>query len=114
MLQALVDGPYKEEALVPKSLWLNANPLLKPTLLLTTEKNAVFAKWLHKQPDQIRHWVLYVRYGDEWSTEILTKDITSKELPRMKNNKTLYDVAVRGVDRLGNESDYIAKRVQRK
>lgn len=112
MLPALKNGPYKEKALIPKSPWLNANPLLKPSLLLTNQKATVFAKWLHKQPDQIAHWVVYTRYGDVWTTDILDAPLTSLELPKQKDGKTLYDVAVRAIDRLGNESEYIAKSVQ--
>lgn len=114
MLNSLKEGPYKEKALIPKSLWLKANPLLQPTLLLTNEKNMVFAKWLHKQPDQVAHWLVYTRYGDVWTVDIVDPAITSLQLPRQKEGKTLYDVAVRAVDRLGNESEYIAKSVQKK
>jgi len=38
--------------------------------------------------------------------------ITPIEYLKEKNGKTLYDVAIRAVDRLGNESDYMAKAVQ--
>lgn len=113
MLPALTYELYKEKALVPKSPWLKANPLLSPSLLLTNQKGTVFAKWLHKQPDQIAHWVVYARYGDVWGTDILDAAVTSLELPRQKDGKTLYDVAVVAIDRLGNESPYIAKSVQK-
>ncbi|WP_246032812.1 glycoside hydrolase family 10 protein [Sphingobacterium yanglingense] len=112
MLPALKNGPYKEKALIPKSPWLKANLLLRPTLLLTNQKNTVFAKWLQKQPDQVAHWIVYTRYGEVWTTDILDAGVTSLELPKQKDGKTLYDVAVRAVDRLGNESAYIAKSVQ--
>ena len=112
MVDAIKSSVYGEQSLVPKTPWLNANPLLQPSLLLTTEKNDVFAKWQHKQPDEVRNWILYTRYGDEWSVEILPGRITAKELIKQKNGKTLYDVAIRAVDRLGNESPYIAKAVQ--
>lgn len=112
MVDAIKSSVYGEQSLVPKTPWLNANPLLQPSLLLTTEKNDVFAKWQHKQPDEVRNWILYTRYGDEWSIEILPGRITAKELIKQKNGKTLYDVAIRAVDRLGNESPYIAKAVQ--
>ena len=113
MLPALAAGPYKDKALVPPSPWLKANPLLRPTLLLTNQGTQVFAKWLHQQPDQIAHWVLYTRYGDTWSSEILDKNINEKELVRSKDGKSLYDVAVVAIDRLGNESPYLAKAVQK-
>ena len=112
MVSAIKNGPYAEKALIPATPWLNANPLLQPSLLLTSEKGNVFAKWLHKQPEQVKHWVLYTKYGDTWSFEIFESTITSKELPAIKNNKKLKQVAVKALDRLSNESDYIAKNVK--
>jgi len=112
MLDKVKKEVYAEQALVPASPWLQANPLLQPSLLLTTETNTVFAKWLHKQSNQVWHWILYTRYGDDWSSEILPGNVSSKVLAKQKNGKTLYDVAIRAVDRLGNESDYMAKAVQ--
>jgi len=111
MTRRLKEGPYAHRALVPKSPWLKANVLLKPTLLLTNEKQHIFAKWLHKQPEQVVHWILYVRYGQEWQIEILDAPITSFELPKTKQGKALNAVAVQAVDRVGNESEYIAKPV---
>lgn len=114
MLDKIKSTVYTEEALVPLTPWLNANPLLQPSLLLTTEKDGVYAKWQHKQIDQVRQWVLYTRYGDEWTFELVSGDITAKLLEKRKNGNTLYDVAVVAVDRLGNLSPYIAKAVQAK
>ncbi len=114
MLNKIKSSMYQEQALVPLTPWLNANPLLQPTLLLTTEKDGIYAKWLHKQSDEIRQWILYTRYGEVWTTEILEPGLTGKLLPKKKEGKTLYDVAVKAVDRLGNESPYIAKPVQAK
>lgn len=111
MTRAIVDGPYQNKVLVPKTPWLNANPLLKPTLLLTAEKDHMFAKWQHKQVDQIFHWVLYTNYGGEWSYEILDSSVTAKELMKSKAGKKLQYVAVKAVDRLSNESPYIAEKI---
>lgn len=112
MLKALKSSTYQEQALVPKTPWLKANVLLQPSLLLTTEKETIYAKWLHKQPEAVRNWVLFTRYGDNWSIEVLPGNVTFKVLERKKEGKNLYDVAVMAVDRLGNESDYIAKSVK--
>jgi uncharacterized lipoprotein YddW (UPF0748 family) len=112
MTRRLKEGPYAHKALVPKSPWLKANPLLQPSLLLTDKKTNVFAKWLHKQPEQIYHWVFYARYGNEWETEVLDKAISSMEIPKVKNGKKLNAIAVQAIDRLGNESAYIAKPIE--
>lgn len=112
MTRRLKEGPYAHKALVPKSPWLKANPLLQPTLLLTDKKTSVFAKWLHKQPEQVKHWIFYAKYGDSWEFDILDKPITSLEIPMTKNGKKLSVIAVQAVDRLGNESAYIAKPIK--
>ncbi len=112
MLKKLREGPYAYKALVPKSPWLKANILLKPSLLITDQKEHVFAKWLHKQPDQVFHWVLYARYGQEWQVDILNSSISSMEISKDRNGKKLNAIAVQAVDRLGNESEYIAKPIK--
>ena len=112
LLKKLREGLYASKALVPKSPWLKANVLLKPSLLLTDQQHYVFAKWLHKQPDQVFHWILYMRYGQEWRVEIMDSSVSSREIVRDRNGKKLNAVAVQAVDRLGNESVYIAKPVK--
>lgn len=112
MAKAIFEGPYQNKVLIPRTPWLNANPMLKPTLLLTSEKDFMFAKWQHKQIDQVFHWVLYTNYGGEWSYDILDPSVTARELPKTKNGKKLQYVAVKAVDRLSNESPYIAEKIK--
>ncbi len=112
MLSSLFNGPYKEKSLVPRSPWLSANPLLAPTLLITPEGGKVYAKWLHQQPEQVRQFIVYAKYGDNWEWEIVDNNISSKEFPTSKQGKTLKGIAVKAVDRLGNESDYEAKMIK--
>jgi uncharacterized lipoprotein YddW (UPF0748 family) len=109
MLPTLANGPYKQKSLVPKSPWLKANPLLAPTLLVTPENGKVFAKWLHQQPEQVRHFIVYAKYGSEWEWDIVDSTISAKEFVSNKNGKKLTAVAVKAVDRLGNESEYEVK-----
>lgn len=112
MLQTLRSGPYNQQALIPRTPWLPANPLLTPSLLLTEESSSVFAKWLHKQPDEVFQWVVYAQYGDAWEYEIVAGLQTERSFPKEKNGKPLRTVAVKAIDRLSNESDYIAKKVK--
>lgn len=111
MIDALIQGPYKAQALVPTTPWLQANPLLTPTLLLTQETSSVFAKWLHQQPEQVRSWVLYAQYGDEWTYEILEPAQSERSFPKVKNGKNLQAIALKAIDRLSNESDSVAKKI---
>ena len=112
MLKALVDGPYSHKALVPASPWLSANPILKPSLLLTSQSSSVFVKWLHKQPEQVFKWVAYARYGNEWEAEILDSPQTEISFPKAKHGQKLTAVAIKAVDRLGNEGEYSGEEIE--
>lgn len=112
MLSTIANGPYKEKSLVPKSPWLKANPLLAPTLLITPEQGKIFVKWLHQQPEQVRQYVVYAKYGDVWEWEIVENQISSKKFASSKNGKKLNTIAIKAVDRLGNESDYEAQIIK--
>ncbi|WP_228384187.1 glycoside hydrolase family 10 protein [Sphingobacteruim zhuxiongii] len=112
MLRALHEGPYNQRALVPASPWLAHNPILKPTLLLTKQSSSVFAKWLHKQPEQVFKWVAYARYGDTWKVEILDGPQTEISFPKTKDGQKLNAIAVKPIDRLGNEGDYIGENIE--
>lgn len=109
-VQAVKEQVYQHKALIPRSPWLPANPLLAPSLLLTQETSSVFAKWLHKQPEQVFQWIAYAQYGDTWEYEILDGLQSEKSFPKVKNGKQLKAIAIKAVDRLSNESEYVAKK----
>ena len=60
---------------------------------------------------KVFHWILYTKYGETWETEILEKNVSSKNVPATKNGKKLNTVAIKSVDRLENESDYDGKKL---
>lgn len=112
LLKGLREGLYSQKALVPASPWLPANPLLKPTLLLTDQNNGLFVKWLHKQPDQVFKWITYARYGDTWEVQIRDASASEMNLPKQKDGRGLNAIAVKPIDRLGNEGDYVAEAIE--
>ncbi len=112
MLPTLKNGPYKEKALIPRSPWLNAVPLQTPTLFMTDNGTSVQANWSVKNSKDVFQWVLFTQYNGIWETEILTMDQLSREIPKYKEGKTLNAVAIKAIDRLGNESDYLAKKIK--
>src|SRR5690554_7349643 len=57
-----------------------------------------------KKDDDIFQWVIYMRYDQKWETEIMTKDIMFKSIPKKKNGKKLNAVAVKAIDRLDRKS----------
>lgn len=111
LLKGLRDGLYSQKALVPATPWLPANPLLKPTLLITDQDTNMFVKWLHKQPDQVFKWITYARYGDIWDVQISEASASQMSLPKVKDGNRLNAVAVKPIDRLGNEGDYVAEEI---
>jgi uncharacterized lipoprotein YddW (UPF0748 family) len=111
MIHSLKNGPYKEKALIPKSPWMKALPLAKPKLSLTIESSMVVADWKPTVDQFVFQWVVYTQYDTEWETQIVNKSTTNQTFPKTKNGKTLKTIAIKAIDRLGNESDYFAKKV---
>lgn len=111
MVSALKNGPYKEKALIPESPWMKTIKLPKPELKIKDESAEIWANWHDVSEKDVFQWVLYIRYDNEWQTEILSKNETSKHINRIKNGKKCNAVAVKAIDRLGNESDYAAKKI---
>ncbi len=112
MLPTLKNGPYKEKALVPKTSWLKTTPLQTPTVFTNDNGNFVQVSWSNKNIKDVFQWVLFTQYNGVWETEILTLDTLSKEVPKFKDGKKLNGVAIKAIDRLGNESDYLAKKIK--
>ncbi|MFY1045836.1 glycoside hydrolase family 10 protein [Chryseobacterium sp. GP-SGM7] len=112
MLSTLKNGPYKEKALTPRSPWIKAMPLEKPSLFTNDNGSSVQTSWSSKKIGSVFQWVLFTQYDGVWNTEILTLETLSKEIPKFKDGKTLNAVAIKGIDRLGNESDYMAKKIK--
>ena len=109
MLNAIKNA-YKTKALIPKSPWIKTSALDKPILFVENSGNSANVKWNTLNNQKVFQWILYVKYGETWETEILEKDIISQNLPLTKNGKKLNNIAVKSVDRLGNESEYEAKK----
>ncbi|ASE61502.1 glycoside hydrolase family 10 protein [Chryseobacterium indologenes] len=112
MLPALKNGPYSEKALIPKTPWIKAVPLQTPTLFITDNGSFAQTSWSSKNMSNVFQWVLFKQYNGIWETEILTLDTLSKDIPKFKDGKKLGALAIKAIDRLGNESDYMAKKVK--
>ncbi len=65
-----------------------------------------------KNASEVFQWVLFSQYDGVWEIEILPLDTLFKDVPKFKNGKKLNAVAIKAIDRLGNESDYMAKKVK--
>ena len=112
MLPTLKNGPYAEKALIPKTPWLKTTPLEKPTLFINDSSDVVNVSWSSKKIADVFQWVLFKQYNGVWETEILTLETLSGQIPKTKDGKILNAVAIKSIDRLGNESDYFAKKIR--
>lgn len=120
ILKDLKTGPYRKEALIPPSPWLDAEPPAPPVVNTKTETDSIQYFWQPRMDDVFRH-VVYFKFGDFWDYKILNRNDNliwlPKKLARTVNSKNesgeeiseeifipLSQVMVTAVDRLGNES----------
>lgn len=108
MAKALVDGPYKKEALVPSSAWLDGTPPEMPDVTTELQGDSLKINWAHSNNADVFRWVVYFKYGNNWSYKIQDHHQHSLVLPAATSNNTqpssLTQIAVSAVDRTGNES----------
>ena len=112
MLAHLKNGPYKDKALVPPLNWIKGDKLDKPKMFVTNQPKDVVVNWNESKTISIAHWVLYARYGEQWETKFMEPKTNYQTLSKSKNGSNLNAVALKYVDRLGYESDYIAERIK--
>lgn len=104
LLNQLQSDNYKEKVLVPLSPWIQSKPMEKPKIMVSKTPNTAQISWTSTAKDQVFQWAVYTQYGEEWQVEILPKILENKMYPIIKNNKKLSGIAIKAIDRLGNES----------
>lgn len=102
--KALIEGPYKQPALVPASSWLDAVAPAAPSVNLTPATETVTLEWSHTDEKDVFKWVVYYKYGNNWRYKILNQQDKSLVLKVQEGKLRLNAVAVSAVDRSGNES----------
>jgi uncharacterized lipoprotein YddW (UPF0748 family) len=109
MAKALIEGPYKKQALVPESPWLGNQAPATPTVAIETQADKVTVSWTHPDEASVFRWVVYYQYGNQKRYQILNRKDRSVVLERLVNGSgneklTISNITVTAVDRLGNES----------
>jgi len=124
LVSAISEGPYRKQALVPPSPWLDRNKPAAPAVTVKQVKDSLHISWTHTDPDNISRWVVYNKYGPTWQYDVLGKGAKSITLPAFEVNAALLgseesrrnitgkaeiltrlnSYAVSAVDRYGNES----------
>ncbi len=104
--KAILDGPYKKQALVPATPWLGDKAPEAPAAATEIKEDKINITWTHPDEKNVFRWVVYYKYGDTWNYEILNRKDRLFELKRSSGEKPLplSTIAVTAVDRVGNES----------
>lgn len=126
LADAIINGPYKKQALIPATPWFNNRYIAAPTVKANTIDGKVNISWAHEKQESVFNWVVYKKYGSRWSYEILTRDKTTCEVPLVSEYKffsdsgkeqikkmELTDIAVSAVDRISNESKPTIQKVKK-
>lgn len=111
MIPALKNGPYKEKALIPSSPWMKADKLTKPTMKVQNDVQDILVSWNVDDVSNVFQWVVYTKYDNDWSYEIVNQNTYTSKILKNKSGKSLNTIAIKAIDRLGNESDYAAKKI---
>lgn len=110
--KGLLDGPYKTQAIVPPSAWLDNKKPQKPIVTVVPNGSLLNIQFNHPNISDVFRWVVYTKYGDKWSYRILNKKDkflavnASIEAVNGKVKNLLMAFAVTAIDRTGNESDF--------
>jgi uncharacterized protein YbbC (DUF1343 family)/uncharacterized lipoprotein YddW (UPF0748 family) len=131
LTKALYTSPYKREALVPSSPWLDKKAPEPPEVDIAMNMDSLKISWNNKLPDDVSRNVVYFKYGSQWNYNILGSGITADKIPswiinraylsrtdpqKIKTNEEvltkLDSIAVSAVDRYGNESILSKKAVK--
>lgn len=108
MTKAIAAGPYRKQALVPASPWLDSKAPVAPVVNMSTFETEVTMYWKHPDEKDVFHWVVYHKYGNTWSFTIMNSKDSSIKLKRITGENaskaSLNTIAITAVDRVGNES----------
>jgi hypothetical protein len=111
--RALLQGPYRKQALVPTSPWLDDKAPQKPDVKMKTVNDSLLVSWSHSDPNEVFLWICYFEIEGYWEYRIFEQGkkefifpgiITIENRDGDKKEIKINHVAVSAVDRTGNES----------
>ena len=118
---SLKNGPYRREALVPPSPWLDNEPPVAPTVEAAVAGDSIRISWSHQNVKDVFRWVVYYQYGTRWEYTIVNTGTQNATLsasrivkaaargrqaaPPKETKEIVIRIAVSAVDRVGNESE---------
>ncbi|MFC6997594.1 glycoside hydrolase family 10 protein [Rufibacter roseus] len=131
MAKALLQGPYRQPALVPTSPWLDNEAPKAPEVTTLLLGDSVKVSWVANDEKDTFRWVVYYQYGNVWNYKILNRKDREIVFPlgratgplRQRNDSDstavqpapipLTRVAVAAVDRTGNEGPRKEEEIKR-
>ena len=106
--KALLNGPYKKQALVPATSWLDDTAPETPIVSTKITNNELQVSWTHPHLDDVFKWVLFFKYDQGWEYKILdrTQNLAEVSFHLLNNEKEnpLTAVGVTAIDKTGNQS----------
>lgn len=99
--QALTDGPYKRDALIPISPWIKAPRPASPRVSIVRGNELVNVNWTERGKRKAFWYVVYAKDKEGWSYSILP---AGERAISLSADRQIEEILVTSVDRLGNES----------
>ncbi len=112
MRKGLREGPYKNDAIVPSSPWLDDKKPEKPIVTVMPVEKSFRVMWNHPEKEDVFKWIVYYKYNNKWGYRVMTRKDTSLDVlagitaANGRDQNVLQAFAVTAVDRTGNESEF--------
>ena len=113
--KGIIEGPYKKEALVPSSPWLNNKTPKTPKIQIHSEGENFNIAWETSGIEEVSNWVLYYKYNSVWEYKILSRSAFEVEIAKLlieKGKKNpLLAVGITAISKTGIESDFVETKI---
>jgi uncharacterized lipoprotein YddW (UPF0748 family) len=110
LTKAIVEGPYKKEALVPATPWLDDKAPASPVAVSEKNGNSLKITWVPANAEDAFRYVVYYRYDATWNYKIMNRKDHLLEIPAFVETRSgklpVKAIAVTTVDKTGNESEF--------
>jgi len=111
LAKGILDGPYKKEALVPASPWLNNETPKKPQVQAKIVNDKLVIDWQNKDSEKMSQWVVYYKGVGDWNHKIVGGKENQLELALSLNEKDntnpIQTIGVTAISKTGIESDFV-------
>jgi hypothetical protein len=94
---------YSQPALIPAFPWLNNQPPGKPKITITKDEKTgnIQLNWQATGKQKTQLWVLQIKTGNEWKTNILP----SQQTTYLLTNNEIDHIAISAVSRYGMQGE---------